>query len=160
MVVEAAILVDDEHQRRIRGLARRRIVAAIAPAGPRFPFDVPDAQPRIVGGDLRLAGRAGDAGEEQSGRGAAAGDAAELGHEGPAVHAFMGEAVVEPDGLGKLVRCHAGCGALCGCGIAASSSSRARTAAGRACSRSEYSVKAGRLSIVPNIMPQPIWAPT
>ncbi len=44
-------------------------------------------------------------------------------------------------------------------GISASSISFARSAAGRVPMRSQYRSKAGRFSIVPNIMPQPIWEP-
>ena len=98
MVVEAAILVDDEHHRKIGGgTGRSGIIALVCAARRDLPFELLGPDAGIVGRDDRFGGAAGDAGQSKARRGGATGDAGELGHEGAAVHAFVGEAVVERD---------------------------------------------------------------
>src|SRR3546814_10417669 len=87
MAVEAAILMDDDDAGNLlsgSGLGRRDIAVQRAPLeAERAPAD--DEPIVILGNDGRGGRTGGDAEEQGIGRGSAAGDPGELGHEGATV---------------------------------------------------------------------------
>ncbi len=116
MVVEAPVLVDDKDGGLERTGARLGDIGLVA-AGEGLRAGREALVVRRH--DRRGSGRGGDPGDQQLGRGEGAGELDHLGHEGAALHAFMGEAIVEQDRApaGAVVhRLHsAGCGwAACG----------------------------------------------
>jgi hypothetical protein len=97
MRVEAAVLVDDDHRGQTAGIARAGEIAGERAVRPR-PGDAAGGQARIVGRHDRCLGRVGrQQGQHRGRRRRPARQHGKPVKEGPAVHAPVGEPVIEVD---------------------------------------------------------------